>query len=149
VEAPAYLVAGGLVFREFDETYPTWAAELRILAQLDRTDQTTDRRRVVVLSSVLADPYNLGYQGFADLPVATVNGRPIDAVSDVAEALEHPLEGFHVVRFLPNPRLNEIVLDAATLDAATARIAAAYGIPEVYRPGTPPPDLGPACGGEE
>jgi len=148
VDPPAYLVAGGLVFREFDETYPTWAAELRILAQLDRLEQTADRRRVVVLSSVLADPYNLGYQGFADLPVASVNGRPVDAVSDVAEALEHPLEGFHVVRFLPNPRLNEIVLDAATLAEATARIAAAYGIPEVYRPGAPPPDLGPACGEE-
>ncbi len=144
-DPPAYLMAGGLVFREFDETYPTWATELRILGQLNRTAQTADRRRVVVLSSVLADPYNLGYQGFADLPVATVNGRPIDAVSDLAEALEHPLEGFHVVRFLPNPRLNEIVLDAGTLDEATRRIAEAYGIPAIWRPGVPPPDLGPAC----
>ncbi|MBN1335163.1 MAG: hypothetical protein JXB39_04325 [Deltaproteobacteria bacterium] len=149
VGPPAYLVAGGLVFREFDATYPTASSELGILKQMKRTAQTADRRRIVLLSSVLPDPYNLGYQGTSHLPVASVNDRPIDAVRDMVEALEHPVEGFHVIRFLPNPRLNEIVLDAATLGEATTRIAQAYGIPAVYRPGTQPPDLGPACASSE
>lgn len=149
VGAPPYLVAGGLVFREYDSWYGGRSSELRIIAQLERTAQTGDRRRVVVLADVLPDPYNLGYHGFGELPVQEVNGLPVDAVSDVAEALAHPLDGYHVVRFRPNPRLQELVLDAATLEAATARIAAAYGVAETYRPGRPPPPLGPPCDGAE
>jgi len=144
-QAPAYLMAGGLVFRELDDTYGGRSTEISIVRQLSSQSQSADERRVVVLSAVLADPYNLGYHGFEDLPIATVNGRTVDLVSDVAAALEHPQDGYHVIRLRPNPRLNEIVLDAATLEATTARIAAAYGIPAVYREEVPPPPLGEAC----
>ncbi|MFH1468565.1 MAG: PDZ domain-containing protein [Pseudomonadota bacterium] len=145
-DPPAYLMAGGLVFRELDDDYGGGSPELDIINQLWREAQTADERRVVVLADVLADPYNLGYHGLDDLPVATVNGVVVDRVGDVAEALQHPEGGFHVIRLRPNPTLMEIVLDAATLDEATARIAAAYGVPAPYRPEVEPPDLGEACG---
>ena len=144
-EPPAYLMAGGLVFRELDDTYGGRSTELSIVRQLWSQAQSADERRVAVLSHVLADPYNLGYHGFEDLPIATVNGLPVDLVSDVREALQHPQDGYHVIRLRPNPRLNEIVLDASTLEATTERIATAYGIPAVYRAEVPPPALGQAC----
>lgn len=145
-DPPAYLMTGGLVFREFDDDYSGGSPELDIIDQLWSQAQTAEERRVVVLADVLADPYNLGYHGIQDLPVASVNGVVVDRVSDVLEALSHPDGGFHVIRLRPNPTLNEIVLDAATLDEATARIAMAYGVPALYRPEIDPPDLGPACG---
>lgn len=94
---------------------------------------------------VLPDPYNLGYHSLADLWVEQVNGQAIDSVEDVLEALKHPINGYDVVRFHPNPRIAEAVLDAANLEAATQRIAAAYGVPETYRAATPPPDIGAVC----
>ncbi len=144
--APAYLMAGGLVFRELDDAYGGHSTELSIVHQLMTQSQTPEQRRVVVLSYVLADPYNLGYHGFEDLPVATINGREVDLISDALEALQHPEDGYHVIRMRPNPRLNEIVLDASELDAVTERIAMSYGIPSVYRAEVPPPELGGDCG---
>jgi len=146
IVAPAYLMAGGLVFRELDSSYGGRSTELSILRQLHSQAQSPERRRVVVLSAVLADPYNLGYHGFEDLPIARVNGIEVDLVSDVAAALEKPLDGYHVIELQPNPRLNEIVLDASTLQETTERIAASYGIPSVYRAEIPAPALGEGCG---
>lgn len=145
IDAPGYLVAGGLVFREFDESYPGRSAELRIVSQLKRTGQSTDRRRIVVLQSVLADTYNLGYHGFGDLPVARVNGVAVDSLVDVDAALKQPKDGYHVFEMAPNLRIAEMVLDAATFDAATARIADSYGVPALYRAPVTPPELGAAC----
>jgi hypothetical protein len=142
---PAYLMAGGLVFRELDDSYGGRSAELAIVRQLWTQAQSPEQRRVVVLSQVLADPYNLGYHGFEDLPIDTVNGIPVDRVSDVKDALEHPQDGYHVIRMWPNPALNEIVLDATTLAETTARIAASYGVPAVYREELAPPPLGESC----
>lgn len=144
-DPPPYLMAGGLVFREYDEFYSARAPELRILALDNWGSQNSDQRRIVVLAMVLPDPYNLGYHSLADLWVEQVNGQAIDGVEDVLEALKHPINGYDVVRFHPNPRIAEAVLDAATLEAATQRIAAAYGVPETYRAATPPPDIGAAC----
>lgn len=144
-EPPGYLVAGGFVFRELDETTPARSNEARIVSALQRGAQSSDQRRVIVLAAVLADTYNLGYHGLSDLVVDSVNGRPVDALEDVKAALEAPESGYHVVRFRPNVRMAEAVLDASTFAEASARIAAAYGITEVWRAPPPPPDLGPAC----
>lgn len=145
VDPPPYLMTGGLVFREYDDTYRGRSSELTILSQLGRTSQSTHQRRVVALSHVLSDTYNLGYHGFGDLPLAQVNGQPIDSIDDVVKALEHPQDGFDVFTFVPNSRIDEIVLDAATLPEATARIASTYGIAAPLRLSPPPPDLGASC----
>ena len=145
LDPPPYLMAGGLVFREYDESYSARSTELRIVFQAERKGQKPDRRRIVVLASVLADPYNLGYHGLADLMVETVNGRRVDAISDVAEALTHPVDGYHVIGFRPNGRISEAVLDAAAAEEATRRIAESYGLIETWRAEVPPPDLGPPC----
>jgi hypothetical protein len=141
---PPYLMAGGLVFREFDESYQAFSPELRIVADTRRRSQTPERRRVVVLASVLADPYTLGYHALGDLMVETINGKSVGSLADAQAALASPSGGFHVIALHPNPRVSEIVLDAAEFAAATDRIAANYGVYDRYRAPTPPPDLG-AC----
>ncbi len=156
-EPPPYLVAGGLVFRELDADYlrswgPDWPRKapphLVTRYVLDQEAQSPERRRIVLLSAVLPSEYNVGYQDLSDLPVARVNGRPIDSIPDVADALAHPEDGFDIIELEPNSQRARIVLDAAGLEAATAAILESYGIPAASRmPASPPPDPGPPCPG--
>lgn len=140
--APPYLVAGGLVFREFDQDYlSSWGkdwrrkADTRLLTirDLEKEDQSDDRRRIVILAYVLPSPYNIGYHDLRNLPVEAVNGRPVDSLRDLEEGLRDSREGFHQIRFIPNEIRNEVILDAAGLKAATDEILATYGIPEPMR----------------
>jgi S1-C subfamily serine protease len=144
-QPPSYLMAGGLIFRELGDGHPARSPELRVEAALGPMDPDDPGRRVVVLAGVLPDPYNLGYHGRGDLPVVRVNGQLVDGLDDVAAALRAPQGGFHVIDLRPSQGPFEVVLDAEGLDAATRRIAAAYGLPEVQRLGPPPPPVGPPC----
>jgi len=139
--APPYLVAGGLVFRLMDldylrawNNYKTNAPRRLVIAwDLERHAQTPDQRRLVLLSYVLPDPYNIGYHALNNVRVTEVNDRPVDSITDIIEALEHPVDGFHSIELQPNGTCHEIVLDAATFDEATDRILANYNIPARVR----------------
>ncbi len=140
--APPYLVAGGLVFREFDLDYlSSWGkdwqrkADTRLLTirDLEQENQAADRRRIVILAYVLPSPYNVGYHDLRNLPVQEVNGRPVSSLRDLEEGLRDSREGFHQIRFIPNEIRNEVILDAAGMKAATEEILATYGIPEPAR----------------
>jgi hypothetical protein len=152
---PAYLIAGGFVFRELNADYlRAWGKDWRkkapafLLTQYDlfRGEQTPERRRIILLAYVLPAAYNLGYGDLEDMPVARVNGRTIDSIADVNEAFEHPLGEYQRIEFAPNPVRSEAILDAATLAAATDRVLKEYQIPRAMRlPDAPPPDLGGPC----
>ena len=153
---PAYAVIGGLVFRELDGPYlRTWGEDWRKKApvslvtrfHVESEEQSPERRRVLLLSRVLPHAYNLGYHTLSDLRVRRINGQPIDAVSDVVDAFARPQGDVHRIELEPNPAQAEVILDAATLEAADAEILEAYGIPQAVRPESPRPDAGPACGG--
>lgn len=153
--APAYIVAGGLVFRAIDGPFlRTWGgnwgesapSQLVTTYHLQAHAQTPERRRIMVLSSVLPDRYNLGYHDVSNRVIESVNGQPIDSVEDIAVALAEPEAGFHVVRLAPNSDFGELVLDAETFDTASERILKAYDIPAFMRGSqTPLPELGDAC----
>ncbi len=139
--APPYLVAGGLVFRELDLDYLAsfgneWSsrANPRLVArwELERRSQRPDRRRIIVLTHVLPDPFSIGYHDLRDLTVKSVNGRAIDSIIDLKGAFDHPVDGFHTVELDPNLERSEVVLDAETLDDATARVLENYGIPAAH-----------------
>jgi S1-C subfamily serine protease len=157
-EPPPYLIAGGLLFRELDSNYlRTWGADwtkiapvhLLALYHLRREGQRPDRRRVVLLTSVLPSPYNVGYETIRDLVVERINDRPIGSMTDVFEAFTAPKEGFHTIALAPNLVRSEIVLDAAALEAATAEILEAYRIPRAGRlPASPLPDPNVSCPGD-
>jgi S1-C subfamily serine protease len=155
---PPYVVAGGLVLREFDLDYlRSWGKEWAKNAPLhlktryyqQREAQRPDRRRIVLLTSVLPSPYNVGYQGLSDVVVERINDTTIDSIPDVVAAFEHPVNGFHTIVLEPNSDRREIVLDASQFDSATAEILEHYGIPAASRmPSSAPPDGGPACPGD-
>lgn len=135
---PPYLVAGGLVLRELDGNYlRAWGNDWRgnappkLVQRYDREreSQTAERRRILVLSQVLPDSYNLGYHQLANLAVAEINGRSVYGVADADEAFRHPVGGFHRVKFYRDDMRGEVVLDAADFADATARILQNYDIP--------------------
>ena len=108
---PDYVVVGGLVFEELTRPYlgawGDWArrAPPRLLVAIDREpdEAGTEPQRIVLLSSVLPDAANLGYQELRDLIVERVNGRPVASLADVRRALAAPEGGFQVVDFVAGP----------------------------------------------
>ena len=156
--APAYLVAGGLVFRELDGAYlRSWdgdandapSPDLVNRLYLERHGQAPGRRRILILSYVLPAPYNLGYHDLENMAVREVNGLAVDSIADLVQAFRQPVDGFHTIEFYPNRVRAEVVLDAAGFDRATADILAAFAVPQGLRlAAQPPPDLGPECGDE-
>lgn len=134
-QAPEYLIAGGLVFqplnipllRGFGDDWKR-RAPFRLVHFAGELP-SAERSALVALTSVLPDPYVLGYQDARLLVVDTVNGRKISRVADVQEAMRQPQDGFHVIEFLRGDNLRRIVLDAKEMEAATKRILERYRIP--------------------
>jgi hypothetical protein len=136
---PSYLVAGGLVFRELDYNYlrgrgNNWRSKANtrlVLAwDLDRFNQSPERRRIIILSHVLPDTYNIGYHDLRDLIVHKVNGLPVNSMAQLKEAFEHPLDIFHIIEFQKNYTRDKVVLDAGVYEAATQRILENYNVPK-------------------
>jgi hypothetical protein len=133
---PNYAVVGGLVFQELTvpylSTFGDWQRRgpprLLIAYEREGADPTPENPRIVVLSSVLPDAANLGYEGVRNLIVKTVNGRPIGSMDDLRQAFDHPEGGFHVVEFLPGLAPERLVLDVEEAKGAAERIQASYGV---------------------
>jgi hypothetical protein len=133
---PDYVVVGGLVFEELTRPYlgawGDWArrAPPRLLVAIEREpdEAGTQPQRILLLSSVLPDAANLGYQELRDLIVERVNGRKVTSLAEVRRALTVPERGFQVVDFLPGQGYTRVVLDAAEAQAATERLHQAYGV---------------------
>src|SRR5439155_25361646 len=98
------------------------------LAYFRNQEPTPERPAIVILSQVLPDLYNLGYQDSRQLVLEKVNRQKVNYLSDLQRALKQPLNGFHILEFLKGDTLQHIVLDAATLEAATKRVLEHYGI---------------------
>jgi len=140
-QPPPYLIAGGMVFRELDTPYlwewgDKWQesipARLRIYREMDG-EKHLPNQRLIVLSDVFPDEYNLGYHDMSQNIVTTVNGRPIHSIADMEEAFKHPEGDFHVIGLVPTFGLSKVILDAKEFTAATARIMETYQIPTRIR----------------
>lgn len=138
--APKYLMTGGLVFQPLAQPFLRgWGDEWRKFApfrlQYAQFEKAADARKaLVVLTGVLPDAINLGYQDASMLIVDRVNSRPISTLTDLADALRAPAEGgVHRIEFMPGRNLQRIVLDAATLEEATKRVTDFYGMPAASR----------------
>ena len=133
--APEYFIAGGLVLqplnipllRGFGEDWKR-RAPFR-LVHFTGEVPTAERSGLVALTSVLPDPYVIGYQDARFLILDTINGQKISRVADVTAALQKPQNGFHTIEFLRGDNLRRIVLDAEQMEAATGRILERYRIP--------------------
>jgi hypothetical protein len=133
---PDYVIEGGLVFQELTRPYlASWGdwtrrAPPRLLVAIDRDEEAdgAEPNRIVLLSSVLPDTANLGYQELRDLIVERVNGRAVPTLAELRQAFAAPSAGFHVIELLPGQGAARIVIDAAEADAAGARLHEAYGV---------------------
>jgi hypothetical protein len=133
---PDYVVKGGLVFQELTRPYlASWGdwtrrAPPRLLVAIDRDPEPEgpEPPRIVLLSSVLPDAVNLGYQQLRDQIVERVNGRPVPNLQALREAFASVTTGYHVIEFLSGQAASRIVIDAAESDAASERLRRAYGV---------------------
>lgn len=136
-QPPEYLIVGGLVFQPLTFPYlQRWGAEWERRAPFRLTYYTTDEATkeepsIVILSQVLPDPYNIGYQEQRYQVLQKVNGQPVNNLAELRDALKAPKDGFHVLDFLPGESAQRIVLGAGGSDrAATQRVLQRYGIEE-------------------
>lgn len=134
-QEPEYLVAGGLVFQPLNQPYLRgWGDDWRRrapfrLVHFVGEQPTPERPSLVVLSQVLPDPVNVGYQEFRQLVVDAVNDRPVHSLADLQAALAEPKEGYHRIEFFQGDSLRRLMLDARETDGATGRVLERYGIP--------------------
>jgi S1-C subfamily serine protease len=136
-ERPKYLVEGGLVMREVTGTYlrshgSNWERKVnpRIvhLYLTRRLSPSRPGERVVVLSSVLPDPINAGYEEFNNSIITRVNGV---AVSNMADVFRVARRDGHISRIALRSYGVDLVLDGKRLPEANRRIAHQYRISEL------------------
>lgn len=134
-QPPEYFILGGLVFQPLTHPYlQRWGSEWERRAPFRLTYYTSDEATkeqpsIVVLSQVLPDPYNIGYQEQRYQVLEKVNGRRVTNLTELRAALESPQEGFHILDFLPGESAQRVVLGANGADrAATQRVLQRFGI---------------------
>jgi hypothetical protein len=137
---PEYLLLGGLLFQPLTGPYlQSWGAadwQRRApfrLSYIAKKKATPDLPSAVILSQILPDKFNLGYQDARYLIVDSMNGQKVRSLRDIAEARKHPKDGFHEVVFEKGDSLSRIILDATEADAATKRAMERYGVNEPER----------------
>ena len=145
-QEPEYVLTGGLVFVPLTESYlrswgPAWRQHAPFRLSYYENDKVKpDRTQRVVLSEVLPNPANIGYESLRYLVLDEVNGVKIKQIGDLLTALKTPVGGFDVFKFDQGQAVQEMVLDASNLDAVNTEIMARYHIPaDHYINGDPTP----------
>lgn len=128
--SPTYFICGGLVFqvlsRDFLGTWDSWwdKAPKEFLHLYYSGNRTPERQEVVILSQVLADEINVGYEHLYSESVIAVNGRmPRDMIDFVNE-----VESTRGLIEIKTSSDGVIVIDGDAARAATQRILTRYRI---------------------
>jgi hypothetical protein len=139
-DEPDYFIVGGLVFQPLTDSYlQAWGTDWKRrspfrLYYYNNESPTKERPALVILSQVLPDPYNIGYQDQRSLVLQKVNGKPVHYLAELREALQKPAGEFHTFEFSKGETLQRIVLAAGDDETtATARVLKRYGIAEASR----------------
>ena len=138
---PTYLIAGGLVFVPLSaEFLSSWGGDWQRSAPFrlvfyNNQKAKKDQKSLVVLSLVLPDFYNIGYQqrSSQNIVIEKANGNLISTLEDLAQALDKPKDGFHILEFKKGSSLGKIILDAEKLEQANDRIVQRYGIQSLQK----------------
>jgi hypothetical protein len=139
-DPPFYYVLGGLIFQELSRQYlKEWGANWQKDAPqdfvyLDRFQSEIfpeGKRRVVILSQVLPANNTIGYDDFSYLVVNKVNGKEIHSISDLAEAVKTPVNGFDVIETADDPK--QLELSVAEVAKEAEALQKNYGLPALQR----------------
>ena len=135
------MIFGGFVFRELSTPFlKQWGSDWRNTAPYHmlyeysfRNDFVEDpgRQRIIIISRVLADEFNRGYD-VKNVIVSAINGLPVQSMAEVDAALKTPINrnGEQYARIDLEYGEGEVVLSYDGLDAAHKRIASTYNVPK-------------------
>ncbi len=135
-QEPEYLVKAGLVFQPLTEDFlrrwgSSWTSRAPFRLRFFRSKESTEKTpSLVVLTAVIPDPINLGYEAIRYQVVDKLNGKKIHTLKDVVGAFNEPQDGFHIVEFMKGSTAQRLVIDAERTDEATQRVLSRYGIPK-------------------
>lgn len=128
---PTYYIVGGLVFvpltiNYLDSWRDWWTAGPRDLVNYVRYGKITkERNEIVVLSFVLADKSNVGYQYVKYQPIIRANGLKLKNLRQLINIIEKHHDKYLVLQFRNKAKL---VVDLAKQRKATAKILKRYRI---------------------
>lgn len=128
---PEYYMTGGLVFTPLTSNFifSAWSNLSNMPADLATNIGKSCSRldeQIVLVSMVLADEVNLGYQNIRTARVLSVNGEKVLSLRQLADLIDRQKEGF-LTLVLQNDY--KIVLNIAKVREATPRVMARYRIP--------------------
>ncbi len=126
----SYFTIGGLVFTPLSISYlkeittdSSTPDELTIhlYKEFDSIDE-----EFIVLTQVLGDEVNLGYQDNECSILEKVNGKKIKNIKELVQVVDSQKEGFVIFEFQDN---NQIIMDITNMRKAWQRISKNYKIP--------------------
>lgn len=128
---PTYYTVAGLVFQPLTINYLIHAFEqdspaLNLLYYLKHGKVSEDRSQVVVLTRVLPDSVNVGYQKIIDEVVSSVNGVKVRNMRDLIDAFENSIGPYIHVTLETDV---EIVLDRDHVFERNEKVLSNYLIP--------------------
>ncbi len=128
---PSYFIAGGLLFMPLSwnllDSWGDWNKAPDELVNLAKNGEITeDRDQVVIISEVLADDVNMGYQEMVFSPVTAVNSQKVRNLKDLVAKIEAVNTGFIEIDL---ENRDKIVLDAEKAKKAMPGIIERYRIP--------------------
>jgi S1-C subfamily serine protease len=128
LEAPSYLVFGGVVFLPLDVDYLMYFEEIPYDLgdfALSRNRVTADRREIILVQKVLPHPVNRGYQEWEDRPVRSVNGEVPRDMQHLAEIIDNATDPFLKITTEDDSILT---IDLQAARSAHAKILENFGI---------------------
>jgi S1-C subfamily serine protease len=134
---PVYFVYGGLVFqtltRDFLATWDHWwdKAPKEFLHLYYSGVSTPDRREIVILTQILADQLNVGYEHLYSETVVSVDGAKVRDMADFIAKIE-AASGLVEIEMSSD---GVVVLDTEQVAAAQPRILERYRITRDRSPG--------------
>ena len=131
-------VFGGLVVQELSLDYlRQWGADWQkkaparlvieyALNALRGKGETNEK--VLIVTKVLSDPVNLGYEEVTNAILVRVNGRTPASLDEFRSALRRPSNGFHTIEIKPGQGRGTLVFAAEEIEEANRRIRQIYGV---------------------
>ena len=126
---PEYFIIGGLVFTRLSYSYLLeWGKSDPPAALMRRINQekASPDDNVVVLTQVLGDEVNVGYQHIESCVLASINGKKVRNLKEVVETVESCRDKY--ITFMLEEDI-PVTLDLEKLRASTPRILERYRVP--------------------
>uniref|UniRef100_A0A2P2MQ25 Protease Do-like PDZ domain-containing protein n=3 Tax=Rhizophora mucronata TaxID=61149 RepID=A0A2P2MQ25_RHIMU len=132
---PSYFIIAGLVFTPLSEPLIDEECEdsigLKLLAKARHSLARFKGEQIVILSQVLANEVNIGYEDMGNQQVLRINGTRIKNIHHLAHLVDSCKDKYIVFEFEDNYLA---VLEREAASAASSHILRDYGIPSQRSP---------------